>query len=373
MASAAFWHGRRVLVTGHAGFKGGWLCAWLARLGAEVTGVGLWPGEGAGGPSLFDAAGLGRRVRAYHADIDEPVRLRRLFEIAAPEVVFHLAAQPLVLASVRDPAGTFATNVMGTVNLLEAVRRARSAVRAVVVVTSDKCYRDTGPPAAEDAPLGGADPYSASKACAEIVTAAYRATYLAGAGVGVATARAGNVIGGGDWAEDRLVPDVARAVLAGRPAVLRNPGSVRPWQHVLDALAGYLALAERLAEEPDSFAGGWNFGPDEAGGGGLTVEELARTLVEALGGGTLVHAPAGPAAEASAGHEVLALRLSAERARRRLGWRPLLPIGEAAAWTAEACRRQVRDGDAGWLEEQLARYAGRLGAAPHGEGRLAVA
>jgi CDP-glucose 4,6-dehydratase len=237
---------------------------------------------------LFEAVGLpGRVARDHRLDVRDLEGVRGALAGARPEVVFHLAAQPLVLAGVREPVGTFASNVMGTVNLLEAVRSSPS-VRAVVVVTTDKCYRDQdGAPCAEDAPLGGADPYSASKACAELVAAAYRASFLAEARVGVATARAGNVIGGGDMAADRLVPDLVRAALGGgggRPVVLRYPHAVRPWQHVLDALAGYLLLAERLAGDPAGWAGGWNFGPDETVDG-WTVGRVARELLRALGGG----------------------------------------------------------------------------------------
>ena len=359
MVSGAFWRGRRVLVTGHAGFKGSWLCAWLARLGAEVTGAGLAP---EGKPSLFEAAELAGRMRDHRLDVRDLDGVRRLLAEAAPEVVFHLAAQPLVLASVREPVATFASNVMGTVNLLEAVRGAPS-VRAVVVVTTDKCYRDhDGAPCGEDAPLGGSDPYSASKACAELVAAAYRATFLAEARVGVATARAGNVIGGGDMAPDRLVPDLVRAALGGgRPAVLRYPHAVRPWQHVLDALAGYLLLAERLADDPATYAGGWNFGPDEAAEA-WTVGRVAEELLRALGGdrrAAVAYAAGAPR------HEVAVLRLSAARARERLGWRPLLPLPEAIAWTAEGYGRLLRHsggsagGDTRWLDEQIGRYETR--------------
>ncbi len=225
MLYEAFWSGRRVLVTGHAGFKGSWLCAWLTSLGAEVTGVGLVRKERV---SLFEAAGLGERMQAYEVDVRDGELLHRVAEAAAPEIVFHLAGQALLLEGVRDPLATLSSNVMGTAHLLETVRHTPS-VRGVVLVTSDKCYREATQLCDEDAPLGGHEPYGASKACAEIVAAAYRRTYLAQAGVGVATARAGNVIGGGDMAPERLVPDLVRAWQAGRPAVLRQAGGIRPW------------------------------------------------------------------------------------------------------------------------------------------------
>jgi CDP-glucose 4,6-dehydratase len=354
MVNEEFWRGRRVLVTGHAGFKGSWLCAWLVRLGAEVTGVGHPPARR---PSLFEAAGLAGRVGTHDLDVRDGDVLARAIAAARPEVVFHLAGQPLVLTAVRDPVGTFATNVMGTVNLLEVVRYARS-VRAVVVVTSDKCYRDGSVVCDEDSPLGGEDPYGASKACAEIATAAYRATFLAAGGVAVTTARAGNVIGGGDMAEDRLIPDLVRAQLAGEPAVLRQAGAIRPWQHVLDALAGYLGLAEMMVRDPDGFAGPWNFGPDARSA--VTAGEVAAMFLQALGGGGatgLVRSLEPPR------HEAAVLRLSAARAWRRLGWRPRLSTAEAVRWTAEGYSRFLRGGEAGWLDDQIGRYEGWLAAA----------
>ena len=345
-----FWSGRRVLVTGHSGFKGSWLCAWLTSLGAEVTGIGLSSGEQ---PSLFEAAGLAERMQAYELDVRDGELLHRVAEAAAPEIVFHLAGQPLLLEGVRDPLATLSVNVMGTAHLLEAVRHTPS-VWGVVLVTSDKCYRDPAQLCEEDAPLGGTEPYGASKACAEIVASAYRRTYLAPAGVGLATARAGNVIGGGDMAADRLVPDLVRAWRARRPAMLRQSSGIRPWQHVLDALSGYLLLAQHLIQDPGRFAGAWNFGPDSRDA--VTVGEVAAEFHKAIGGGCALHALE------PARHDAPILRLSSARARQRLGWRPQLTTLEAVHWAAEAYRRLHQDGDCTWLEEQIERYTERLSA-----------
>jgi CDP-glucose 4,6-dehydratase len=355
-----FWSGRRVLVTGHAGFKGTWLCAWLTALGAEVTGVGL---TGKEGPSLLDATGLSTRMQTYEVDVRDGELVHRIAEAAAPEIVFHLAGQALLLEGVRDPLATLSANIMGTAHLLEMVRHTPS-VHGVVVVTSDKCYRDPTQACDEDAPLGGLEPYGASKACAEIVTAAYRRTYLAQAGVGVATARAGNVIGGGDMAADRLVPDLVRAWQAGRPAVLRQAGGIRPWQHVLDALSGYLLLAQRLIQDPGRFAGPWNFGPDADEV--VTVSEIAAEFHKAIGGGRALHAIE------PARHDAPILRLSSARARRRLGWVPQLTAAEAVRWAAEGYRRLLQDGEGGWIEEQIERYTARLAAPEQPRGKREV-
>lgn len=320
----SFWSGRRVFITGHTGFKGGWLSLWLQSLGAELAGYALAPPTR---PSLFELAAIDEHMISTIADIRDGDRLAVALAAHRPEVVFHLAAQPLVRASYVDPVGTFATNVMGTVNLLEAVRHTAS-VRAVVNVTSDKCYdnREWLWGYREDEPLGGHDPYSSSKGCAELITRAWRDSYFntadhVGHGVALASARAGNVIGGGDWAEDRLIPDLLRAIAAGRPAIIRNPLAVRPWQHVLAPLSGYLLLAERLSTEGAAFAEAWNFGPDDADS--RPVQWLADRLTAVWGEGArwLVDDSCQP-------HEARALRLDCAKARHRLGWMPRWPLSE---------------------------------------------
>ncbi|WP_437565890.1 CDP-glucose 4,6-dehydratase [Sorangium sp. So ce542] len=348
-----FYAGRRVFVTGHTGFKGSWLTAWLRLLGAHVTGYAL-PPEGA--PSLFADARIGEGVTSILGDICDEERLARAMAEARPEIVLHLAAQALVRRSYARPLETFATNVLGTARVLEAARRLPS-VRVVVVVTTDKCYenhewvwgyRET------DA-LGGHDTYSASKACAELVASAYRRSFY-GREVALATARAGNVIGGGDWAEDRIVPDIVRSVAAGEPARIRHPRAVRPWQHVLDPLSGYLLLARRLWDDPAGYSGAWNFGPDDAEP--TTVHRLAEAIVRALGRGSL------DLAEPSDGerlHEAGALRLDCSKARSRLGWRPLLDTDRAIQLTSAWYARYLEDrGRARSLVDEQLRFAAGL-------------
>jgi CDP-glucose 4,6-dehydratase len=319
------WQNRRVLVTGHTGFKGGWLSLWLAARGAHVHGFALDPPTT---PSFHDACGVAGIVADdRRGDLRDPAALDDCLAAARPEVVFHLAAQPLVRRSYREPLETFDANVMGTARLLEAARRC-DAVRAVVVVTTDKVYdnREWDWAYRETEPLGGADPYSASKACAEFVCESYRRSFLAAGGIRLATARAGNVIGGGDWAADRLVPDFLRAVTAGEPLAIRAPRSVRPWQHVLEPLAGYLLLAERLLES-DRFAEAWNFGPaeDDARPVGDVVDELCRLVP-----GARWHRDG-----ADHPHEAGMLRLDSTKARQRLGWRPRWGLEEALARTID--------------------------------------
>jgi CDP-glucose 4,6-dehydratase len=332
----SFWQGRRVLVTGHTGFKGSWLALQLGELGADVAGFANGvPTE----PSLYELAEVAQDLVPVAGDVRDAEAVRRAVAEHRPEIVFHLAAQPLVRASYADPAGTFAVNVLGTVNLLEAVRGVED-VRVVVNVTTDKVYapHEGGAPYTEDEPLGGHDPYSTSKACSELVTASYRASFAGGPLL--ATARAGNVIGGGDWSADRLIPDLMRGALAGEPVVVRNPGAVRPWQHVLNANAGYLLLAERLWHDP-SLAGAWNFGPDA--GDALPVSALVARLSELWGREIDVRAP-----EDAQPHEAETLRLDSSRARDALDWRPHWNLERALEsivdwYRALAAGRSLRD------------------------------
>ena len=333
-----FWAGKRVLLTGHTGFKGSWLALWLQQLGAQVTGYALAPPTV---PSLFALARIGELIDSHLGDVRDGATLAEVVAAARPEIVLHLAAQPLVRESYRLPQETYATNVMGTVHLLEAVRRCDS-VRAVVNVTTDKCYdnREWCWGYRENEPLGGFDPYSSSKACAELVSAAYRTSFFSAAGaqsgVALATARAGNVIGGGDWAGDRLVPDCLRALLADAPVRIRNPHAIRPWQHVLEPLSGYLLLARRLYEAGAEFAEAWNFGPAE------TDARPVAWIVERLCGlwGESAGWQLDPGEHP---HEANYLKLDCSKARTRLGWSPAWNLGEAleaiVAWT-----RAYKDG-----------------------------
>jgi CDP-glucose 4,6-dehydratase len=329
-----FWAGRRVLITGHTGFKGAWLSLWLHTLGARVTGLAPdLPTR----PSLYELARVGEGMHREHdIDVRDAAAVREAVAEERPEVVLHLAAQPLVRRSYEEPVLTYAVNVMGTVNVLEAVREVGDEVRAVVVVTSDKCYENPANgsrPFVEGDPLGGHDPYSSSKACAELVAAAYRRSFFSAGDPGgnqaqssprIATARAGNVIGGGDWGADRLIPDIVRAVRAGEPVRVRNPDAVRPWQHVLNPLSGYLALAQSLWSSPEA-ASAWNFGP--AAEDVRTVGWIVGRLEEHWGG-TLrweTDAANGRPAPPEAGY----LALDSTRAGQRLGWRSVWDLEEA--------------------------------------------
>jgi len=316
----AFWSGRRVFITGHTGFKGAWLSLWLERLGATVTGFALEPPTS---PSLFSLAGVAGSVESVIGDVRDLDAVTRAIDAAQPEVVLHLAAQAIVRESLDDPVGTYATNVMGTVNVLEAARKC-PPVRSIVVVTSDKCYenREWLWGYREDEPMGGKDPYSNSKGCAELVTHAYRSTYFSTDGAPrVASGRAGNVIGGGDWARDRLVPDLMRAALSGEPVQVRNPDAVRPWQHVLCPLEGYLSLAERLYEDAAA-ASGWNFGPADSDA--RPVRWIADRICERWGRGLRWETDALPQPP-----EAHYLKLDASKARAELAWHPRWDLGEA--------------------------------------------
>jgi CDP-glucose 4,6-dehydratase len=318
-----FWHGRRVLVTGHSGFKGAWLTLWLRSLGASVIG---FSGPTASGPSLHELARIGEDVEGIEGDICDAEAVARAVAESKPEVIVHMAAQSLVRRSFQAPRETFAANVMGTVNVLDAVRRHGETVRAVVNVTSDKCYenREWEWGYREDEPMGGHDPYAASKGCAELVTSAYRSSFFSDPdGPRIATARAGNVIGGGDWGEDRIVPDIMRAALADEQVRVRNPNSIRPWQHVLNPLSGYLLLAQALCDSPAP-AAGWNFGPGEQDA--QPVGWLVERFAELWPGELRWVLDDGPHP-----HEARYLKLDSSRARSRLGWRPPVALEPALA------------------------------------------
>jgi CDP-glucose 4,6-dehydratase len=317
----AFWRGRRVMVTGHTGFKGSWLCLWLQFMGAQVCGFALKPPTQ---PNLFDEAGVADGMRNVTGDVRDEEQVRNAMAAFQPEIVIHMAAQPLVRLSYEQPVLTYATNVMGTVHVLEAARQC-SSVRAIVNVTTDKCYenREWAWGYREDEPMGGYDPYSNSKGCSELVTSAYRRSFLGQQGIALASARAGNVIGGGDWAKDRLVPDILRSFEAREPVMIRNPNATRPWQHVLEPLCGYLVLAQHLySGRGQEHAEGWNFGPNDDDA--RPVQWIVECMVKAWGEGArwqrdgLQHP-----------HEAGYLKLDISKARARLGWRPIWPLAQA--------------------------------------------
>lgn len=349
----AFWKDKKVFLTGCTGFKGSWLALWLRKLGAEVIGYSLPPPTD---PSLFELARVGKLIQCIEGDIRDIEMLNKTILAHKPDIVIHMAAQSLVLPSYSDPLTTYSTNIMGTAHLLEAVRRCESA-RVVVNVTSDKCYENHGEGRRfrETDAMGGSDPYSSSKGCAELVTTAYRRSFFSGSGsqgrsVAIATARAGNVIGGGDWSSYRLVPDVVRAFLADKPAIIRNPEASRPWQHVLEPLGGYLRLAERMWQESTTFSEAWNFGPTEQDTRPVSwvTDELAR-----LWGG---HARWEKDAS-SHSIEAVSLRLDCTKAKSGLGWYPRLNLSDALAWTVEWYKAYGTHTDMRLMtEKQIDRY-----------------
>ncbi|NQV83534.1 MAG: CDP-glucose 4,6-dehydratase [Rhodospirillales bacterium] len=354
MLNAEFWNGRRVFLTGHTGFKGAWLVAILRHLGSVTGGYALAPDTT---PNLFDAAGIAGMCNHRIGDVRDSEALVGAIRDFKPEIIIHMAAQSLVRRSYRDPLETVQVNILGTANLLEACRAADS-IRAVVNVTTDKCYenRNQAEGYRETDPLGGKDPYSASKACSEIITGAYRESFFnaGGDGLALASARAGNVIGGGDWCEDRIIPDAVRAFSTDQPLVIRNAIAVRPWQHVLEPVSGYLLLAERLAEQGAAYAKGWNFGPES--GKVFSVAQVVEEFAGHWPGPTEWEAQTSP----DAPHEAQTLVLDSTLAGKELGWRARLGFKDAVRLTAEWYAIHHTGADtatlAGLLERQIADY-----------------
>jgi len=330
----SFWQGKRVLLTGHTGFKGSWLSLWLQSMGANLRGVALAPPTT---PALFDVARVADGMDHRIADIRDFAAVSAQIESFSPEIVIHMAAQPLVRYSYQEPIETYATNVMGTVHVLEAARRAGS-VRAMVNVTTDKCYenREWVWGYREDEPMGGHDPYSNSKGCAELVSSAYRRSFMQTEGIALGTARAGNVIGGGDWADDRLMPDILRALERNAPVEIRNPHAIRPWQHVLEPLSGYLILAERLLEDTGAaYAEGWNFGPSDSDA--RPVQWIVEELCADWGQGATWRQQPGDHP-----HEATYLKLDISKARQRLHWEP--------RWSLHTALARITDWHRAWLQ-----------------------
>ncbi|QQE67080.1 CDP-glucose 4,6-dehydratase [Leptolyngbya sp. BL0902] len=351
-----FWRGKRVFVTGHTGFKGSWLSLWLQQLGAEVVGFSQpAPTE----PSLFEAAQVAQGMTSLVGDVRDLEGITQAMDNAQPEIVLHLAAQPLVRYSYQNPVETYATNVMGTVNVLEAVRHTPS-VRVAVIITSDKCYenREWVWGYRENEAMGGHDPYSNSKGCAELVTAAYRSSFFAPETydqhrVAVASVRAGNVIGGGDWALDRLIPDMIKAFHQGQPVLIRNPHAIRPWQHVLEPLGGYLLLAEKLWHHGPDFVGGWNFGPHDEDA--KPVSWIVDRLTTLWGDGATWELDGG-----SHPHEAHYLKLDCSKAKARLGWEPRLTLADTLEWVVEFYQGYYGGQSARSIaENQIQRYQAR--------------
>ena len=333
-----FWKNKNVLITGHTGFKGSWLSLWLQSLGANVSGYAL---SAPTQPSLFETANVAEGMHSVEGDIRDLAGLRQQVELRQPDIIIHMAAQALVRYSYDSPVETYETNVMGTVNVLEAVRQS-GGVRVVLNITSDKCYenREWVWAYRENEPMGGHDPYSSSKGCAELVAEAYRKSYFSGDSNAcvVASARAGNVIGGGDWAMDRLIPDIIRAFMESSTVVIRSPDAIRPWQHVLEPLSGYLTLVEKLWEHGQDFAGGWNFGPSEQGA--MPVQWMVARMIEAWGEGASYELDAQPQV-----HEANYLKLDSSKARALLGWSPRLDLSQALQWLTEWYKVNQQGGD----------------------------
>lgn len=348
-----FYQGKRVLVTGHTGFKGSWFSIWLHNLGAEVIGVSLDP---ATERDNFVLSGIGSRIAAdIRADVRDAARMQSVFQTYRPEIVFHLAAQPLVRLSYECPVETYETNLMGTINVLEAIRRTES-VRVGVMITTDKCYENKEQiwGYREDEPMGGYDPYSSSKGAAEIAISSWRRSFFSPSdyarhGKSIASVRAGNVIGGGDWAQDRIIPDCIRSLEAGRPIDIRSPRAVRPWQHVLEPLSGYLLLASKMWEEPATYCEGWNFGPRTTSIS--TVWEMAEKVVSCYGSGALQDL-----SDANALHEANLLMLDISKAKFRLGWEPRLTLDETIALTIDWYKRYRAEDGYKLCEEHLQKY-----------------
>ncbi len=342
LPESTFWNGKRVLLTGHSGFKGSWLSFWLARLGAKVAGVSLPP---VSEPNLFHLARIGELMESRWVDVREESAIARIFEESQPEVVFHLAAQSLVRLGYDDPVGTFTTNVVGTLNILEAARRIPS-VKSVVVVTTDKVYLnlEENRPFQESDSLGGRDPYGASKAASEMVVSCYRDSFYRTADIGLAAARAGNVIGGGDWSTDRILPDAVRAWGRGETLLVRNPKATRPWQHVLEPLAAYLRLAEFLWSTPEASAD-FNFGPDSSAN--ASVEDVVLQARDAFGGGEVQWG-----AQPDHKYEAHTLSLDNSKARELLGVRPHWDLPGSISRTMSWYRRQLDGEDARKLCEE---------------------
>lgn len=330
-----FWQGKHIFLTGHTGFKGSWLSLWLQSLGASLTGYALPPPST---PNLFEAANVLRGMTSITADICNSSMLKKSMQIASPDIVIHMAAQPLVRYSYLDPVETYSTNVIGTINVLESVRFTQS-VKAVLIVTTDKCYEnieDINRSYCENDPMGGHDPYSSSKACAEIVTSAYRNSFLQQQGVAVATARAGNVIGGGDWAKDRLIPDVLKAFEQNEAIQIRNPQAKRPWQHVLEPLSGYLTLAEHLYSKGSGFSEAWNFGPHDEDA--RPVQWIVEQLALCWGNGVTWQQDICPHP-----HEANFLKLDISKAKARLDWTP--------TWNLDIALQKIIQWHRAWLAQ----------------------